>query len=792
MSEIQYNNNDPWSIGEAGFDAECLGKTESIFCQGNGYMGVRAASEERYAARRCGTFVAGTFARFSSREPPEIPNCPDMTGMDFWLDGIPLNLLTGRTEKYRKGLNLKNGELIRSFTWEAGTVKAGFRFRRFVSMERKHLFVQRAEITNLGQALELEIVSGINGQVTNGGSQLFDEGEKAITEKSYLQMYALTTQPNIPFAFTCLHLFYLQGRQIFPAADVRMSRRVLENRYQLTVEPGQTIVIEKMCSIHTGRDRDARRRGDTPEQLKARAVDELGCAADYSYEQLLAESANAWDNIWSAADAEIFSDDATDQPTLNFARYHMHIMAPDDERMNIGAKGLSGEGYKGHTFWDTEIFLLPYFTLCYPETAEKLIKYRYLGLAGARKKARANGYLGAQYPWEAAYPADGETTPLLGPPDIVTGRQSAIWSGLIEQHITGDVVYGLKQYVDITGDTRFLNAYGYEIILDTALFWAGRFEWNDKLRRYELRDIIGPDEYREHVDNNAYTNHIAHWNLSLAVSVYEKLEQNRPALLGRLKRKLGLPDGVAEWKSILDRTYLPKPDAQGIIPQDDGYMQAKRISLDSYKNSKQAASIFRHYNHEQIRKMQISKQADVLLLLLLLEQRFPKSIVKKNWRFYEPRTLHDSSLSLSTHAILAADFGESDTAYAFFQKEKDIDMGENMRSSDEGLHAAAMGGIWQTVVFGFGGLRIVDGRLRIEPSLPLSWNQIRYSFYWQGARLMVEAGHDAAIVTDRTEGKVVSFDAFGIPHTLNGSASIDYEIPVNHQIKINETRMEKA
>ncbi len=294
-----------------------------------------------------------------------------------------------------------------------------------------------------------------------------------------------------------------------------------------------------------------------------------------------------------------------------------------DDRMGIGAKALSGEGYKGHSFWDTEIFILPFFIYSNPEGAKSLLTYRYHGLSGARQKAKDNGYEGAMYPWEAAWPTDGEVTPIWGDVDVVTGKQMKIWSGFIEQHITSDIAFAVYQYYNVTGDQEFMDQYGYEMILDTARFWATRMEWNEETGHYHINHVVGPDEYKEHVDDNAFTNYMAFFNMKLAMKYYEKLTKENPKLVEELDEKLGVHESYRLWQSRAEKLYLPNPREEDcVIPQDKTYLQLKEIDLEKYKKQTKIRSIYRDYNADQINEIQVSKQADILILLYLLEQTF--------------------------------------------------------------------------------------------------------------------------------------------------------------------------
>ncbi|MET3644166.1 glycoside hydrolase family 65 protein [Streptococcus gallinaceus] len=766
---MHYSPDNLWQIEQRGFNENFLGKTESIMVLGNGYLATRSSEEESYVGEVRDTFVAGTFNAFDENEVTELPNVPDMLGMNFQLNGQKLSLIQGKVSDYVKTLNLQTGELKREFIWEKEDVKVKFTFRRFVSKARRHFFASQVTLDNLtDQNLVVKVRSGINGQLSNEGSQHFTDGEKGLMDGRYIQMMPVTTQSKIQFVQTTEHKF--EGVSLTESRPETTRRGFLMN-YAFTLAGNEKTTFEKRSSIYTSIDNDL--ENHEVGVMRKVAVAELIGLENLTFDQLLAESTQEWKGVWEKHPITIQSTDFRDQLAIRFAQYHLHVMTPaHDERMNIGAKGMSGEGYKGHTFWDTEIFMLPYFSFTHPEIAKSLVTYRYLGLDGAHKKAASNGYVGAQYPWEAAWPTDGEVTPVWGAADIVTGQATKIWSGFIEQHITSDVAFGVKQYLDVTGNQAFADEKGYELLVDTAKFWASRLEYNAEKDYYEIRDVIGPDEYKEHVNNNSYTNYTAHWNMVYATNLIEELETNRPEIYARLADKFDLPDLVATLKEKAAKIFLPQPTEEGIIPQDDSYLSKKILDLSKYKEADGVDSLFHDYNLEQVNQMQITKQADVLLLLLLFEGLFEKELKEKNFDYYEPKTTHDSSLSLSTHAILSADLGKLDKSYNFFKQASNIDMGEYMKSSDPGIHAASLGGIWQMVVFGYGGVRIVNGQLRIEPHLPKEWTSLTFGFDYQGQEITVEVDQEKAKLT-KSQGSAVEFLFRGQVYQLTNSFTIN-------------------
>ena len=758
---MDYSRADQWIVAEDSFEPEYLGKAESIMCQGNGYLCLRNATDEFNAGEQRDLFVAGTFNKFDDNEVTELPNAADVSRLDLRLDGVRFNLLTGKVESYDRALNLKTGETVRRVVWAAPNGKRyQLVFSRFVSLNRLHLIGQKLEVTPLDGEMELDLAGGINGQMNNGGSQHFSEGDKRLFEGRHMQYNQTTEQSGIHFVFHTTFSFAMDGVPQEEKGFIVMDRRIIKQEFKVTIPAGKTLTVQKLSTVYTSRDRDSEALDLAGLQSKALAGHEEACAM--GYDALLAESAQAWaDKVWNNVPVTIKSTNPFDQLAIRFAQYHLYIMTPrHDNRMNIGAKGLSGEGYKGHTFWDTEVFILPYFIFSAPEIARSLEEYRWLSLPGAHKKAAGNNYQGAQFPWEAAWIDDGEVTPVWGAADIVTGLPTKIWSGFIEQHITADVAYGAWEYYQVTGDQDFMDRCGYELILDTGKFWASRLEeGTDGL--LHINDVVGPDEYKEHVDDNAFTNYMAAWNIRKALEYSRQLKAERPELYQALDQKLGLAALEPQWESKLERIYLPQPREDLVIPQDRTYLTLKDIDLTKYKNQTNVGSIYRDYNQEQITHMQVSKQADILIMFLLLENQFSADVKRANWNYYEPRTLHDSSLSLSTHCILANDMGNRDMAYSLFANAAAIDVGPNMKTSDAGIHAASLAGIWQSVVYGFGGVRMLDGKLRINPSLPDAWSELDFYLYWKGQKLHVTLDHTSIQIQNLTGTKPVELTVNG-------------------------------
>lgn len=751
-----------WIIEETSFHEKYTGKCESIFTQGNGYLGLRNSLEERYVDTVRGMFITGTFNKASKEEATELPNVSDIVNMEIELNGERFSMTEDNLKEYSRTLNLYTGETCRNVLWEGknGNV-VQLSFHRFVSYKNVHVIGAYVEIKPVNCDVKATVVSGINAQVTNHGAQHLTEFSKRAFEEKFLQMGMVTTESAVSIAVSTVHKVFQSGKYTEDAASkIIDDRRKIHAEIQLVIPQGETARVEKISTVHSSRDLEYVASGKEPEgeNVCRDGLNNLKEAEEKGYETLLEESKKVWEKIWKKQDIQIDSKEDDAQIAVRFALYHLQIMVRrEDNRVGIGAKALSGEGYKGHSFWDTETFIFPYFQMAEPETARTLLEFRYKGLYGARKKAIENGYKGAMYPWEAAWVSDGEVTPYVIGVNVHTGEPMICLTGVIEQHITSDIIFALWQYYAATDDQDFMDRYGYEMTIETARFWNSRLEWIEENNRYEIRDVIGPDEYKEHVDNNAYTNYMAHENMRLAAQVIACIRDEKKDIYGKMQ-KLMQEEGTSleqleeELKDKMKKLYLPQPDEKtGIIPQFDGYFDLKEIDLSVYKNASVVGTVFHDYSEEDVQGMQAGKQADIVELLYQMEDITTPDNKAKNYVYYEARTLHDSSLSKAIHSITACDLGMEKEAYDMFMSAALTDLGQEMKSSDAGIHSANMGGVWQDVVMGFGGIRIRDGHLRIAPNCPKQWEKFTYPLYWKGNELHITVCKDGVEVINEGE-----------------------------------------
>ncbi len=791
---MDYSKIDEWILREDSFDGDHLGKCEAVMCLGNGYLGLRSATEEKYLNETRDLLINGTFDQFDPSIANELPNAPDMTAVELWINGDRFSLEQGQTQEYSRELNIRAAELTRRVLWTAPNgAQLRLKFQRVVSLSHLHDFALKITVTPVTKDVTVKVRSGIDGRVTNSGAQHFTDGDKRFYDGQYIQYVPRTVQSGITFVENTAHRFFRNGEPFEEPTQIYMELRKAYGEYTFDVKKGGTLTIEKYCNIYTTRDLDV--EGKSVPELQAFSLEKIRELSECGYDAIAAETEKDWkEQIWDRVPITIEGSDY-DQFAIRYAQYQLRLMMPaHDPRMSIGAKGLSGEGYLGHIFWDTEIFLLPYYTFTQPEMARSLEEYRYLSLPSAHRKAEQNGYAGAMVPWQTAWLDDGEVTPDHKSVDVVTGKPIKIWTGPIEQHVTADVAFGVWQYYMITGDQDYMDKYGYELIFDTAKFWVSRLE--DKCRQvqghinpetgdteftetvtedglYHICDIIGPDEYKEHKTDNAFTNYLAVWNMHQAMAYYEELKEEKPALFEKLNRKMDLDQYDRLWKEKSDKVFLPVPNENNVLPQDSTYLTLKDIDLSKYKAQDFVGGILRDYNLLQISQLQVSKQADVLVLFFLLEDLFPQEVKAAIWEYYSVRCLHDSSLSKCTHAVLAADMRQMDMAYDFFEESTKIDMGPVMTTSDDGIHAASFGGIWQGVVYGFGGLRMLGGKLRIDPALPDAWNRLSYTLLFQGQKLTVEVTKKQVKVTNETGTAPIVLGLCGKEQTLKDVLTCD-------------------
>ena len=447
------------------------------------------------------------------------------------------------------------------------------------------------------------------------------------------------------------------------------------------------------------------------------------------FDECLAAHVARWSEVWQRADVRIAGSPATEQ-ALRFNAYHLISAADRDPRVSVGARALTGRAYEGHVFWDVELFKFPFYLHTVPDVARSLLLYRHTTLPGARRRARELGYRGACYAWESTVTGDDVTPRTIRLK--TTGETIPLFTGTQQVHVTSGVAHAVWRYWEATRDRKFMRDAGIEILVETARFWASRSTPGP--RHLHIREVVGPDEYHHSVNDNAYTNWMARFNLERAAEGVEWIKQEAPREWGALAERLDLTPGeLAEWPAVARRLFCPAPNADGIIEQFEGFFDLEDHSLPREERFK--APINRLFDWERINRMKLLKQADVLMLLHVLPSAFPRNVVAANYRYYEPMTDHGSSLSPGIHAAIAARIGLREDAERYWRESLWLDLSDRMGNNALGVHPACMGATWQALVFGFLGVRFTDSGPVLDPEalsrLPSKWGGAALSLIWR-------------------------------------------------------------
>jgi kojibiose phosphorylase len=711
--------NSNWHIVETAFNPDALHHKETVYTIGNGYLGTRGAFEEGYPGAMPMTLVHGLFDDVPIVNT-ELVNAPNWLHLVVLINGERFRMERGEVLDYRRDLDLGTGLLTRTVRWRSPAGQtAELVFERFASLADPHVLGVRCQVTSVDVDGEVEIRAGLPGHVDNQGFvhwEWRDQGgvgehgaylsvETKATGMRLCQACDLRVQTGVPVTYAS------QECDWTPTVVART-----------TLAPGESLVADKVVTLFTSRD------VAEPAEAAPRALE---AAAALGYDALRAANDAAWAETWERCNVTIEGDDEADR-ALRYSLFQLLIAAPqDDEHVSIPAKSLSGFGYRGHVFWDTEIFMLPFFIHTQPNLARNMLMYRYHTLPAARQVAAEQGYEGALFAWESALTGE-ETTPRWVP-DPANDELVRIWSGDIEIHIAADVAYSVHQYWTVTGDDAFMRDYGAEIVLDTARFWASRAEWNMQRGAYEINDVIGPDEYHDHVDNNAFTNRMAQWNLETAFDVLAWLRREHPQKAQELVERLDLSEKrLTHWRDVIDRLVILQDSETGLFEQFEGFFDLRDVNLDDYEPREKSLQAL--LGIAGVQDYQILKQADVLMLLYLLPTAYDRTVSQVNWDYYTPRTDHTygSSLGPAIQAALAARQGAIEEAYEHFMRAARTDLLDVRGNTADGIHAASAGGLWQAVIFGFGGLRITEDGLVSEPHLPPGWTRLAFSLKYLG------------------------------------------------------------
>jgi kojibiose phosphorylase len=775
-----FNGDDSrWQVVENGFAPELANTYETLFTTGNGYLGTRGSLEERHEGALPGTFLRGVFDHHDSAVI-DLVKTPDWLAVAVVVDGTSLDVTSASVVHHRRVLDMREGTLSRDTVFEDAE---GRRTRvetvRFASSADQHLCCLQVRITPENHTASISVHSGIDATGYNldrrpiytepppddpqmqwhkwAKSKHLDEvARAALPDGIYLETRTIDTGITIGYAANTTVSAPVES-------EVTQRYKHIEQVSRAHVAAGETLTVEKLVTIYTSRDVPAA-------SVREACLGELGRHAAAGFMTCRERNRTTWSATWADSDMTI-DGDANANRAVRFNIYHLLIAANDsDPRVNIGANALTGERYRGHAFWDTEVFMLPFFIYTQPETARALLLYRYHTLDGARQNARETGFRGARYAWESA-DTGVETTPKW----TVDGAHR-IWMGEEEIHVTSAVAYGLIAYVAATGDHALMTDYGAEILFETSRFWADRLEAMPD-GRYALSRVVGPDEFHEHVDNSAYTNYLVRWHLQQAAHVYAELAVSHPRELADLSERIGLkPDEVEEWLNRAEQIRMPALSDEGVIEQFDGYFGLESLPVAHDDNDMPMYPA--GYHHYNLAGTKLLKQADVVMLTYVLPDEFPDGVKLANYEYYEPLTLHKSSLSPAIHSIMGIEVGDPGRAVQYFRRAAFVDLVDNQGNTQEGIHIASAGGTWHMMVNGFGGFRVRHGRMTFKPWLPPDWNAVDFRLKWHGTSLSVSASHTSATFQlSGPEGSRQTIMVNGREVTLPANTKVVVDLP---------------
>ncbi len=718
-----------WRLDEDRYDVLRESGVEARLAIGNGFIGVRGArgisrgpiwmtwSQGMMWSSWPRIYVAGLFDTPNTEPPvPSLVPAPDWLRVRVLLEGRSLTLRAGSLIKHQRTLDFRRGLLLTEWRQRDSLGRmARLRTLRLVSLANRALGLQ---------IVQLDIEDGRAELTLEAVLESAGPGLELVRLEPNASLWR-TEQSDKSLAVATAMGLEVAGNVIEPTVQDPLKRA-----WNWISTPGAPALFWRIVSL-------ARGDGEPDETVLTRSQVFLERAERGGWRDVLGAHESAWAERHLCSDIGVGGDERA-QKALRFAIYHLNsAVNPADDRVSVGARALTGDSYLGHVFWDTEIYLLPFYTVTWPEAARALLMYRYHTLSGARAKAERLGYRGALYAWESADTGE-ETTPaeIIDP----NGRMIQVLCGTLEQHISADVAYAVWQYWRATEDDRFLLDAGAEIVLETARFWASRAVF-ERDGHYHIRGVIGPDEYHEEIDDNAYTNKMAVWNIERGLETATILRQRWPERWEALARRLDVTtEEMDQWHSVATGLITGFDAKTGLVEQFSGYFDLEDIDLSRFAGRTAPMDVV--LGRERTQRSQVIKQADVVALMALLPEAFSREVQETNFHYYEPRCGHGSSLSRGMHALVAARIGNIDLAAQYFDATAATDLDEPAVVSAGGVRIAAQGALWQVAIFGFAGLSLEEEGIRLDPRLPPKWTSMAFRVHWRARRLHVRLLRD--------------------------------------------------
>ena len=743
----------PWKVVETGLDKERMRLSESLTSTGNGYMGMRGNFEEDYTGdTHLGTYIGGVWFPDKTRVGwwkngyplyfGKVINAVRLNGIHVEVDGETLDLNTAQVEAFYRELDMQNGLFLRRFTVRTAGGSVQVEAERFVSLAQKELLAVRYSLTpdyDAHVVMRPYLDANVRNLDSNYDETFWDMLEEEETEDALALLTKTKENPfGTPrFAVSAAMSCWADGLEM---AGRRLDSGYVETRYEGDVAAGEDVVMEKYALCFTSRDYDEK-------VLSTLSLKAAARAREVGYDALRDAHTAAWRDRWAGCDVTIQGDDAAQQG-IRFNLFQLlSTYSGDDARLNIGPKGFTGEKYGGATYWDTEAYCLPvYMAIAGQDVAKQLLLYRWLQLDGAYHNARQQGLKGALYPMVTFTGVECHNE----------------WEITFEEiHRNGAIAHAIFNYATYTGDMDYMLREGLDVLCGVARFYTDRVHFSSRHGKYMIHGVTGPNEYENNVNNNWYTNRIATWSIGLFVTQARRASQER-------RRELAITeDELAHMVDVVEKMYYPEDAELGIFVQHDTFLDKELMPASDIPAGERP--INQHWSWDHILRSCFIKQADVLQGLYFLNHLYDVETIRRNFDFYEPMTVHESSLSPCVHSILAAQLGYRQKAVEMYQRTARLDLDNINNDTDDGLHITSMAGSWLAIAHGFAGMRTTDG-LSLSPFLPDAWQGYAFQFHYRGRVIRVSVRPGQALV-ELLQGKPLKMTLCGQEQTLSDSIS---------------------
>ncbi|SFB13027.1 MULTISPECIES: glycoside hydrolase family 65 protein [unclassified Bacillus (in: firmicutes)] len=757
-----------WKIVENELHKEDFRLAESMTSLGNGHMGMRGNFEESYSGDfHRGSYVAGVWFPDKTRVGwwkngyPEyfgkVINSTNFIGIRVLVDGEEIDLFKNDVREYYRELDMQHGVLTRTFTVTHGEKETDVKVVRFLSVTDKELAAIQYTVTPKNYDGEITFIPYLDGDIRNEDSNYDEDFWTEISKEAteYHASLVMKTKDN-PFGTPTFQVATSMKVEVggeVVSVEATSKNEYVENKVVVKASQGKAVNLVKYVAVTTDRDY-------LTNELTNKGKEVLERSSEKGFEQLLNEHSNGWLKRWEMADIEISGDDEAQQG-IRFNLFQLFsTYYGEDARLNIGPKGFTGEKYGGATYWDTEAYAIPlYLSTASPEVARNLCVYRHNQLDGAYHNAKQQGLKGALYPMVTFTGVECHNE----------------WEITFEEiHRNGAIAYAVYNYVNYTGDKNYLHEYGIDVLTGISRFWADRVHYNKKKDQYMMHGVTGPNEYENNVNNNWYTNLIATWTLRYTLEVIEALKAN-----GHGDRVEGLAinsEETSKWQDIINKMYFPYDEELDVYVQHDTFLDKELMTVDEL--GVENRPINQKWSWDRILRSCFIKQADVLQGLYFLNHEFSMEEKRKNFEFYEPMTVHESSLSPCIHSILAAELGMEEKAYEMYNRTARLDLDNYNNDTEDGLHITSMTGAWLSIVQGFAGMRSANEELSFAPFIPKAWDRYSFKIVYRDHMITIEVNKDEVTLTQ--EGPALSMKLYGKEVTLLQNGKLTVPVEVRH------------